>query len=193
MLNADPLGRLRVSKGLWQRKDNLVLHWLQMKMQLSREQQITCHEAAISHYKADTFLHPGMDSTYTKDKNLHELIAQYAEALGAEWIVAKYLGVDYDPFVSKHKEAADVSSNIEVRWTKYVAGQLIVHEYDRSNDIAILVTGQAPHYFIAGWIPIAMAQRPKYRHSKQPNWWVTQINLQPIENLRKSNYGQSSI
>jgi hypothetical protein len=38
-----------------------------------------------------------------------------------------------------------------------------------------------------------MAQRPKYRHSKQPNWWVTQINLQPIENLRKSNYGQSAI
>jgi len=193
MLNAGSPGRLRVSKGFWQRKDNLVLHWLPMKMQLTRDEQITCHEAAVSHYKADTFLHPGMDSTYTKDKNLHELIAQYAEALGAEWIVAKYLGVNYDPFVSKHKEAADVSSNIEVRWTKYVAGQLIVHEYDRSNDIAILVTGQAPHYFIAGWIPIAMAQRPKYRHSKQPNWWVTQINLQPIENLRRSNYGQSSI
>jgi hypothetical protein len=164
-----------------------------MKMQLTREQEIICHEAAVSHYKLDTFLHPGMDSTYTKDKNLHELIAQYAEALGAEWIVARYLGFDYDPFVSKHKEAADVGSQIEVRWTKYVAGQLIVHEYDRSNDIAVLVTGQAPHYFIAGWIPIAMAQRPKYRHSKQPNWWVTQINLQPIENLRRSNYGQSSI
>jgi hypothetical protein len=138
-----------------------------------------------------------MDSTYTKDKNLHELIAQYAEALGAEWIVAKYLQADYDPFISKHKEAADVlsptGSQIEVRWTKYVAGQLIVHEYDRPNDIAVLVTGQAPHYFIAGWIPVSIAQRAKYRHSKQPNWWVTQINLQPIENLRRSNYGQSSI
>ena len=164
-----------------------------LKMQLTRQEQITCHEAAVSHYKADTFLHPGMDSTYTKDKNLHELIAQYAEALGAEWVVAKYLSADYDPFVSKYKEAADVGSQIEVRWTKYVAGQLIVHEYDRPNDIAVLVTGQAPHYFIAGWIPIAIAQRAKYRHSKQPNWWVTQINLQPIENLRKSNYGQSSI
>ena len=164
-----------------------------MKMTLTREQQIICHEAAVSHYKSDTFLHPGMDSTYTKDKNLHELIAQYAEALGAEWIVAKYMNADYDPFVSKHKEAADVGSQIEVRWTKYVAGQLIVHEYDRPNDIAVLVTGQAPHYFIAGWIPISIAKRPKYRHSKQPNWWVTQINLQPIENLRRSNYGQSAI
>ena len=169
------------------------MHWLQMKMQLTREEQIRCHHAAVSHYTVDTFLKPGMDSTYTKDKNLHELIAQYAEALGAEWIVAKYLGVSYDPFVSNHKDAADVGSQIEVRWTKYVAGQLIVHEYDRPNDIAVLVTGQAPYFFIAGWIPIAMAQRPKYRHSKQPNWWVTQINLQPIENLRRSNYGHSSI
>jgi hypothetical protein len=134
-----------------------------------------------------------MDSTYTKDKNLHELIAQYAEALGAEWIVAKYLGVDYDPFVSKHKQAADVSSNIEVRWTKYVAGHLVVHEYDRDKDVAILVTGESPNYFIAGWIPVSMAKRTKYRHSKQPNWWVTQINLQPIENLRRSNYGHSAI
>ena len=75
-----------------------------MKMQLSREQQITCHEAAVSHYKADTFLHPGMDSTYTKDKNLHELIAQYAEALGAEWIVAKYLGAEYDHLFQNTKK-----------------------------------------------------------------------------------------
>jgi hypothetical protein len=80
-----------------------------------------------------------------------------------------------------------------VRWTKYVAGQLIIHEYDRTDDVAILVTGESPHYFIAGWIPIAIAKRPKYRHSKQPNWWVTQINLQPIENLRRSNYGHSAI
>jgi len=166
---------------------------VQVKMLVDRDQQIACHEAATSHYKTDTFINPGMDGTYTKEKNLHELIAQYAEALSAEWVVAKYLGVDYDPFVSKYKEFADVGNKIEVRWTKYVAGQLIVHEYDRPNDIAVLVTGQAPHYFIAGWIPIAMAQRPKYRHSKQPNWWVTQINLQPIENLRKSNYGHSAI
>jgi hypothetical protein len=72
-------------------------------------------------------------------------------------------------------------------------GQLIVHEYDRSDDIAVLVTGQVPNLYIAGWIPIAMAKRPKYKHSKQPNWWVTQINLQPIGNLVRSTYGHSAI
>jgi len=62
---------------------------------------------------------------------------------------------------------------------------MIIHEYDRPTDIAVLVTGKAPHYYIAGWIPVAMAQRPKYRHSKQPNWWVSQINLQPIEEFEE--------
>jgi hypothetical protein len=122
-----------------------------------------------------------------------EYLVECAEAIGSEWVVAKYFDLPFDPYENKFKVKADVGNAIEVRWTKYVAGQLIIHEYDSPNDIAVLVTGQAPHYFIAGWIPIAIAKRPKYRHSKQPNWWVTQINLQPIENLRKSNYGHSSI
>jgi len=66
---------------------------------------------------------------------------------------------------------------------------LIVHEYDRVADIAILVTGSTPHYYIAGWIPVAIAQKARFRHSNQPNWWVSQINLQPIESLRKSIHG----
>ena len=93
----------------------------------------------------------------------------------------------------RSKVKADVGAAIEVRWTKYELGQLIVYEYDRPTDIAVLVTGTAPNYYIAGWIPVTMAQKPRYRHSKQPTWWVTQINLQPIENLRKSNYGTSAI
>ena len=97
----------------------------------------------------------------------------------------------FDPFEEKGKRKADVGSNFEVRWTKYEGGQLIVHEYDRASDIAILVTGKSPKYFIAGWIPVAVARNPRYRSSSQPNWWVSQINLQPIENLRKNNNGQN--
>jgi hypothetical protein len=89
------------------------------------------------------------------------------------------------------KKKADVGDKFEVKWTKYTIGQLIVHEYDRTSDIAILVTGSSPHYFIAGWIPVSVAQKPRYRHSQQPNWWVSQINLQPIETLRKALYGNN--
>ena len=192
MLNADQIGRVWVSKGLRQRKDNLVLYRLQMKMELTHEEQMICMLAAVKLTAEST---KGMDNPqrYQKDLETFEYLVESAEAIGSEWVVAKYFNLPFDPYENKFKVKADVGNAIEVRWTKYVAGQLIIHEYDRPNDIAVLVTGQAPHYFIAGWIPIAMAQRPKYRHSKQPNWWVTQINLQPIENLRKSNYGQSSI
>ena len=97
----------------------------------------------------------------------------------------------FDPFEQKGKVKADVGHKFEVRWTKYDGGQLIVHEYDRPSDVAILVTGKSPRYVIAGWIPIAMAQKDRYRSSTQPNWWVTQINIHPIENLRKTTYGQN--
>ena len=161
-------------------------------MQLTRAEEIECLKAAIQ-FSIDGSNQPNDAARYNTDISFFDYIAEWAETIGSEWVVAKYLGVAYDPHEPKYKVKADVGNGIEVKWTKYVAGQLIVHEYDRPNDIAVLVTGQSPHYFIAGWIPIAMAQRPKYRHSKQPNWWVTQINLQPIENLRKSNYGQSAI
>ena len=162
-------------------------------MILTREEEFICHEAAIALAKKNTDYWQTREGSYTKDKTLHDLIAQDAQSIGSEWVVAKYLGLSFNPYEQKGKHKADVGSHFEVRWTKYVAGQLIIHEYDRTDDVAILVTGESPHYFIAGWIPIAMAKRPKYRHTKQPNWWVTQINLQPIENLRRSNYGNRPV
>ena len=164
-----------------------------MKMALTRQEEFICHEAAIALAKNNKDYHEWKEGSYTPEKSFHDQIAQDAHSIGAEWVVAKYLNLDFQPFEDKGKRRADVGSHFEVRWTKYVAGHLVVHEYDRPNDVAILVTGESPNYFIAGWIPIAMAKRTKYRHSKQPNWWVTQINLQPIENLRRSNYGQSAI
>lgn len=163
-----------------------------MKMHLTHDEQMICLLAAIK-WEADTHKNTDNPQRYQKDLTTFEYLVETAEAIGSEWVVAKYFDLAFDPYEQKLKHKADVGNAIEVRWTKYVAGQLIVHEYDRPNDIAVLVTGQAPHYFIAGWIPMAMARRPKYRHSKQPNWWVTQINLQPIENLRRSTYGHSAI
>jgi hypothetical protein len=163
-----------------------------MKMQLTRAEEIECLKAAIQ-FSIDGDNQVNDPLRYNTEIGFFEFIAEWAETIGSEWVVAKYLGVAYDPHEPKYKVKADVGNGIEVKWTKYVAGQLIVHEYDRTTDIAVLVTGKSPHYFIAGWIPVAIAKKPRYRHSKQPNWWVTQINLQPIENLRKSTYGQSAI
>lgn len=159
-----------------------------MKMKLTTNELCLCMVAAVK-ITSDK----GQLPLVYHVQSFHLYLAEIAESIAAEWVVAKYFGLPFDPFVDKGKHTADVGKGIEVRWTKYDQGQLIVYEKDRATDIAVLVTGEAPNYVIKGWIPIAMAQKPRYRHSKQPTWWVTQINLQPIENLRKSHYEQSAI
>ena len=130
---------------------------------------------------------------YNKKLNNHERVTEYAESLGAEMVVARYFGLDYDINVSKGKREADVGKGLEVKWTSYINGSLIVYPNERVNDIAILVVGRSPEYYIVGWLPVSQAKRPKYRHTKDDAWWVSQINLNPIENLQRSNYANPSI
>ena len=175
------------------RKTHVVLRRMPpIVMRVSRAEELTCLKAATQLLEEgwETF---NTERRYTQTLTFYERVAELAETLASEWIVAKYLGFDFDPFLSKRKHTADVGTNIEVKWTRHVAGQLIVHEYDRVSDIAVLVTGQSPNYHIRGWIPVAMAQKARYRHTNQPNWWVSQINLQPIENLGRSNYANAKI
>jgi hypothetical protein len=80
-----------------------------------------------------------------------------------------------------------------VKWTRYESGHLIIYPPDRKTDVAVLVTGKHPDYVIAGWIPVSMAKRDRYKKSDQDSWWIAPANLQPIENLRRSNYGEAAI
>lgn len=162
-----------------------------MKITLTLSEQQQCHVVAMKRiYEIDAT--PDWKSRYDHSCNFHDMIAQQAEAIGAEMAVANYFNfLNFDPSKSLFKETADVGANLEVRWTKYENGQLIVYPNDRASDIAILVTGKSPTYVIAGWIPISVARKPKYKHRSQETWWVTQINLQPIENLVRSNYAKA--
>jgi hypothetical protein len=164
-----------------------------MRVKPTIEDKVLAHTVALEriaevHGQADDI------SRYDKRLNFHEYVAQVAESIVAEILVARFLGfVEFDPRASRFKDSADVGSFVEVKWTRYETGQMIIYENDRNSDVAILVVGTSPNYRLAGWIPVAMAKRPKYRNSKQPTWWVTQQNLQPIENLKGSNYGQATL
>ena len=130
---------------------------------------------------------------YNSKLNNHEQVTEYAESLGAEMIVARYFGLDYDINVSNGKRGADVGQGLEVRWTSYVGGNLIVYPNDRENDIAVLVVGKSPVYHIAGWLPVAFARRKRFKNPRQDSWWVDQGNLNPIENLARSEYATVAI
>jgi hypothetical protein len=164
-----------------------------MKIKPTIEDKVLAHTVALERI-AEIGGHPDHDSRYDKRLGFHDYVAQVAESIVAEILVARYLGyIDFDPRASRFKQTADVGSNIEVRWTRYDTGSLIVYENDRVTDVAVLVTGRSPNYNLAGWIPVAIAKKPRYRSSSQPTWWVTQQNLQPIETLKGSNYGTASL
>jgi hypothetical protein len=130
---------------------------------------------------------------YNNSLSFQERVVEEAESVAAEWAVSKYYDLPFDPVKSNehYKNKADVGNAIEVKWSKYHDGHLIVYEYDRISDIAVLVTGKSPAYVIKGWIPVAVAQKPRYRHTSQPTWWVSQNHLQPIETLKASSYANA--
>jgi hypothetical protein len=133
--------------------------------------------------------HPGR---FNKGISLHEFIAENAEAVGAEMAVAQFFGVrGFKPTLNTFKNEADVGGRLEVKWTKYDNGSLIINKTDRQQDVAILVTGRSPVYQLAGWIPVSMARQAIFHHRLQDNYWVTQRDLFPITDLRSSTYGNS--
>ena len=135
----------------------------------------------------------GTTMHYNSKLNNHEQVSEYAESLGAEMIVARYFGLDYDINLSNGKRGADVGQGLEVRWTSYVGGNLIVYPNDRDTDIAVLVVGKSPVYHIAGWLPVSFARRKRFKNPRQDSWWVDQANLNPIDTLIRSEYATAAI
>ena len=130
---------------------------------------------------------------YNSKLNNHERVTEYAESLGAEVAVARYFGLDYDINANKGKRLADVGKGLEVRWTSYIGGNLIVYPNDRDHDIAILVVGKSPEYFIAGWLPVMSAKVKRFKNPRQESWWIGQRDLNPIENLVHSDHAKNAI
>jgi hypothetical protein len=91
------------------------------------------------------------------------------------------------------KRNADVGKGIEVKWTSYINGSLIIYPNDREDDVAVLVVGRSPDYFIAGWLPVKMAMQKQFKNSQQDSWWVGQASLNPIGDLERSSYAATHI
>ena len=130
---------------------------------------------------------------YNSKLNNYERVTEYAESLGAEMVVARYFGLDYDVNVSNGKRNADVGKGIEVKWTSYINGSLIIYPNDRVDDIAVLVVNRSPDYRIVGWLPIKDAMQKHFKNTSQDSWWVNQDSLNPIGDLVRSSYAATHI
>lgn len=148
--------------------------------------EVLCMVKAIQHCTNRPADHP---MRFQRNLSWFEYVAQMAESMAAEWLVAKTLGIDYEPGITWDKSKADVGDHIEVKWSANPASNLWIQDSDRHDrDVAVLVVGNTPKMHIVGWIPVVMAKKPRYRNNSQSNWSVPQINLQPIETLMRSNY-----
>lgn len=164
-----------------------------VRYKVTYEEQLRAHEVALERIKLINGI-PDHSSRFDKKLSFHDFVAQMAESICAEMVVAKYFGLtSFDPADSEFKKTADVGSRIEVKWTKYDAGALIIGDSDRNTDIAVLVTGTSPTYVIKGWIPVVVAKNQRWRRRDQPTFWVEQYNLHPIENLRRSSHGEAAL
>jgi len=130
---------------------------------------------------------------YNSKLNNYERVTEYAESLGAEMVVARYFGLDYDVNVSNGKRNADVGKGIECKWTSYINGSLIIYPNDRVDDVAVLVVGRSPEYYIVGWLPVKDAMQKHFKNTQQDSWWVNQDSLNPIGDLVRSSYAATHI
>lgn len=110
---------------------------------LDYSQEIQAHHIGLARV-ADLKGRPDHPGRFNKAISLHEFILENAEAVAAEIAVAQYFGLkDFKPTLNTFKGEADVGSRLEVKWTKYDNGSLIINKTDRDNDVAVLVTGRS--------------------------------------------------
>lgn len=162
-----------------------------IKMRLTEADEWAIHNRASAVVFSTDDL--GRTPHYNAKLNNHERVTEYAESLGAEVVVARYFGLDYDINVSQGKRNADVGKGLEIRWTSYINGSLIIYPTDRFEDVAILVCGRSPDYYIVGWIPVKQAMQKQYKNGTQDSWWINQDSLAPIGDLIRSSYANTHI
>lgn len=156
-------------------------------VRLSREDEIAAHTAGLARESRY-----GSNPKFVANKgNFHNAVVIHSEAVGAEMAVARYFAIeDFQPTVNTFKNEPDINLNglgLEVKQTPHKNGHLIITDDDRNTDIAVLVVGESPTYYIVGWIPVSVAKRPRFQ-SAQGGYWISQINLQPIESLKRSKH-----
>lgn len=171
----------------------MAMSGLQMiRVDLTHEEQINCTIYGLIRATdyIDSWLGRQAKRNFMADKrqiNFPQMVDQQSEAIGAELALSKFLKYPFDYGNRNYKNKADVGSNFEVKHTKWKDGSLILYEHDRNQDIAVLVTGSMPFYYICGWIPISMARRPSQRRN-DGCWWIGQQDLHPMANLVRSQY-----
>jgi hypothetical protein len=109
------------------------------------------------------------------------------EGACAEMAVAKHLDIYWSGSNGTYKKA-DLSTNLEVRWTGLDGGSLIVRPGDNDDATFILVTGRCPTYSIRGFMKGKEAKNDRWldylgNPERPPAYVIPQHELNDINEL----------
>lgn len=109
----------------------------------------------------------------------------------AEKIVSVYLNLPWhkELLTNLYPKPPDVGDNIDVKWTKYTNGHLILHESDLSDRVFVLVRGKPPEMEIRGWVIGEVAKKERFQnHLKarsSKDYWFPARRLEHMSALQE--------
>lgn len=104
-----------------------------------------------------------------------------------EMAVAKALGMYYGGSVNTFKTGADVGA-FEIRTRSRSDYDLLVRPDDKEDAVFIHVTGQAPKFYVHGWLKGSEAKQPQWLQTyggRDPAYFVPAKYLKPIDELKQ--------
>jgi len=110
------------------------------------------------------------------------------QAAFSERAVAKFLDIPWTGSIGSFK-GADIDPDIQVRWTPYENGKLIIRPGDADNHKFVLVTGDAPEYIIHGWMFGAYGKNTEWAYNKNggaPCFMIPREYLWTPQDLKNS-------
>lgn len=101
----------------------------------------------------------------------------------AEAMVAKMLNKFWYRVSSNQYQYPGDVGDVQVRWTKYTNGHLLVYDADNSAQRVYLVVGAYPTMRVAGSIMIGKAKKPEYFRQDAGYYWIPQDKLEALDGV----------
>jgi hypothetical protein len=155
-----------------------------MKIKLSQGDIRICEKVALE--RRTSALNKNRPQPYGPVNGNH--MKTEIQACIAERGVAQLLGKKWHDYAEDISTLpADVGDDIQVRWTSYHTGHLILHGKDPSEHFYVLVTGTYPNMQIKGFLRGHQAKQKKYWKEKgfdgRPCYAVSQKDLDSFNYL----------
>ena len=173
-----------------------------IKVVLDEYQKLIAEQYGIARAKSFVAHFNGKTNTnYEQQKHggdFDQFIDRQVAAVAAELAVAEYLGfTDFVPKNDVYKDEADVGTNIEVKYTHLMTGNLLIRKRDRDSDYGVLVIGDLNAFYIVGFISVKEAKTIQSDYDLQSDnedkiieeikrfllYYVVNLKMEDLDNL----------